>query len=59
LKVENKSTLARITGANRVLENQHNYYNDTPDGCLRTLGASDPRVEKDRIEVDKDMLLKQ
>jgi hypothetical protein len=42
-----------------VREHQHNYYSDTPDGCLRALGASDPRVEMDRIEMGKDKLLKQ
>jgi DNA replication protein DnaC len=49
----------RITGANSVLEHHYNYYSDTPNGYLCALGASNPRVEKDRIEMDKDKLLKQ
>lgn len=31
---------------------------DNREPCLRVLGASDPRVEKDRIELNKDKLLK-
>src|SRR5215469_13609423 len=33
--------------------------NSSREPCLRALGASDPRVEKDRIEMNKDKLLKQ
>ena len=33
--------------------------NASGEPCLRALGASDPREEKDRIEMDKDKLLKQ
>jgi hypothetical protein len=32
--------------------------NASREPCLRALGASDPRVEKDRIELNKDRLLK-
>jgi Cdc6-like AAA superfamily ATPase len=32
--------------------------NASREPCLRALGASDPRVEKDRIELGKDKLLK-
>lgn len=33
--------------------------NSSREPCLRALGASDPRIEKDRIEMDKDKLLKE
>jgi hypothetical protein len=33
--------------------------NSNGEPCLRALGASDPRTERDRIEMDKDKLLKE
>src|SRR5438045_2581890 len=36
----------------------HLPHNASREPCLRALGASDPRIDKDRIELDKDKLLK-